>query len=193
MNILVTGGAGYLGSVLCEVLLDKGYKVIAIDSLLYKQKSLFHLCNNPNFDFVFGDDTEQTIEKVSSSNKTTETQSINHTYTKSGNFTASVLIPDDTGKTTDPEQLCQVDVAVGGLLARGPTTVPTIPPQPTIKATPTLQASAPTDSPTRIPTTAPVATDTPIPVPKLPESGAFIPTALAVVGGAAVILLGILL
>lgn len=55
MNILVTGGAGYLGSVLCEILLDKGYKVTAIDSLIYRQKSLFHLCNNPNFDFVFGD------------------------------------------------------------------------------------------------------------------------------------------
>ena len=55
MNVLVTGGAGYLGSVLCEVLLDKGYKVTAVDNLMYRQKSLFHLCNNPNFDFVFGD------------------------------------------------------------------------------------------------------------------------------------------
>lgn len=55
MNILVTGGAGYLGSVLCELLLDKGYKVTAVDNLMYRQKSLFHLCSNPNFDFVFGD------------------------------------------------------------------------------------------------------------------------------------------
>lgn len=55
MNILVTGGAGYLGSVLCELLLDKGYKVTAVDNLMYRQKSLFHLCNNPNFEFVFGD------------------------------------------------------------------------------------------------------------------------------------------
>lgn len=55
MNILVTGGAGYLGSVLCEFLLDKGYNVTAVDNLMYRQKSLFHLCNNPNFEFVFGD------------------------------------------------------------------------------------------------------------------------------------------
>lgn len=55
MNILVTGGAGYLGSVICEHLLDKGYKVTAVDNLMYRQKSLFHLCSNPNFDFVFGD------------------------------------------------------------------------------------------------------------------------------------------
>ncbi len=55
MNILVTGGAGYLGSIVCELLLDKGYQVTAIDNLMYRQRSLFHLCNNPNFNFVFGD------------------------------------------------------------------------------------------------------------------------------------------
>lgn len=55
MKILVTGGAGYLGSVLCEHLLDAGYQVTVVDNLLYKQKTLFHLCNNPNFEFVFGD------------------------------------------------------------------------------------------------------------------------------------------
>lgn len=55
LKVLVTGGAGYLGSILCEHLLDKGYKVVVIDNLMYRQKSLFHLCNNPNFEFVFGD------------------------------------------------------------------------------------------------------------------------------------------
>src|SRR3989344_2522630 len=60
-NILVTGGAGYLGSVLCEVLLDKGYKVTVVDNLMYRQKSLFHLCNNPNFDFVFGDVRDKSL------------------------------------------------------------------------------------------------------------------------------------
>lgn len=54
-KILVTGGAGYLGSVLCEHLLDAGYQVIALDNLLYKQRTLFHLCQNSNFEFVFGD------------------------------------------------------------------------------------------------------------------------------------------
>lgn len=55
MKILVTGGAGYLGSVLCEYLLDEGYEVTVVDNLLYRQKTLFHLCNNPKFEFVFGD------------------------------------------------------------------------------------------------------------------------------------------
>lgn len=54
-KILVTGGAGYLGSVLCGILLDAGYQVTALDNLLYRQYSLFHLCANPNFKFVFGD------------------------------------------------------------------------------------------------------------------------------------------
>lgn len=55
MKILVTGGAGYLGSVLCEHLLNHGYQVIAVDNLMYGQRSLFHLCANPHFQFAFGD------------------------------------------------------------------------------------------------------------------------------------------
>jgi len=54
-KVLVTGGAGYLGSVLCEHLLDTGYQVTVLDSLMYGQHSLFHLCANPAFCFVKGD------------------------------------------------------------------------------------------------------------------------------------------
>ncbi len=54
-HVFVPGGAGYLGSILCEHLLDKGYRVTVLDNLLYRNRSLFHLCNDPNFDFVFGD------------------------------------------------------------------------------------------------------------------------------------------
>ena len=55
MEVLVTGGAGYLGSVLCERLLDAGYGVTVVDNLTYQQGSLFHLCADPRFQFVCGD------------------------------------------------------------------------------------------------------------------------------------------
>ncbi len=55
MRILITGGAGYLGSILCERLLENSYDVTVLDNLIYSQHSLFHLCANPRFDFVFGD------------------------------------------------------------------------------------------------------------------------------------------
>jgi nucleoside-diphosphate-sugar epimerase len=54
-RVLVTGGAGYLGSVLSEHLLDAGYQVTVVDKLIYGQHSLFQFCSNPSFEFVFGD------------------------------------------------------------------------------------------------------------------------------------------
>jgi nucleoside-diphosphate-sugar epimerase len=54
-RVLVTGGAGYLGSILCEHLLAAGHRVTVLDNLMYGQVSLFHLCAHPAFDFVVGD------------------------------------------------------------------------------------------------------------------------------------------
>lgn len=64
-RILVTGGAGYLGSVLCEHLLDAGYHVTVLDSLIYQQKSLLSFCADPHFDFFCGDARdEETMRRL---------------------------------------------------------------------------------------------------------------------------------
>ncbi len=54
-NILVTGGAGYIGSILVPVLLNKSYEVTVLDNLLFNQHSLLDCCGNSDFDFVKGD------------------------------------------------------------------------------------------------------------------------------------------
>ena len=54
-NILVTGGAGYLGSTMVPDLLHAGHKVTVLDNFMFKQTSLNHVCNNPNFSVVKGD------------------------------------------------------------------------------------------------------------------------------------------
>ncbi len=54
-NVLITGGAGYIGSTLAEHLLDNGFKVTVLDNLSYKQLSLLHLFKRRNFTFVKGD------------------------------------------------------------------------------------------------------------------------------------------
>jgi nucleoside-diphosphate-sugar epimerase len=55
MKILITGGAGYLGSVLCEHMLTAGHHVTVVDNLMFGQTTLFHLCANPGFNFIRGD------------------------------------------------------------------------------------------------------------------------------------------
>ena len=60
-RVLVTGAAGYLGSILCEHLLDRGYDVHGIDNMMYGVSSLFHLCANPRFTFERGDARDQTL------------------------------------------------------------------------------------------------------------------------------------
>lgn len=54
-KILVTGGGGYVGSVLCEQLLEKGYHVICMDRFFFGLDSIKHLITNPNFSYVKDD------------------------------------------------------------------------------------------------------------------------------------------
>ena len=59
-NVLITGGAGYLGSVLVDYLLGNGYSVTVLDNLMYKQTSLLHYCDVGDFNFIKGDVTDKT-------------------------------------------------------------------------------------------------------------------------------------
>jgi nucleoside-diphosphate-sugar epimerase len=60
MKVLITGGAGYLGSVITETLLDNGYHVTCLDKLLFNQTSLLQHTSNPNFKFIYGDVRNET-------------------------------------------------------------------------------------------------------------------------------------
>jgi len=54
-KVLITGGAGYLGSTMVPILLKQGFKVTVLDSLIFNQTSLLDCCADKNFEFVQGD------------------------------------------------------------------------------------------------------------------------------------------
>jgi nucleoside-diphosphate-sugar epimerase len=55
MKILITGGAGYLGSVITDRMLEEGHEVVVLDKLLFNQTSLLQYTSNPKFTFIYGD------------------------------------------------------------------------------------------------------------------------------------------
>ncbi len=55
LRILVTGGAGYLGSILVPTLLQRDHDVTVLDNFMYDQTSLLECCTHPNFNIIKGD------------------------------------------------------------------------------------------------------------------------------------------
>src|SRR5437763_11663563 len=60
MKVLVTGGAGYIGSVLVRQLLQKNYSVRVLDSLKFGGEALYDVMLHPNFEFMKGDVRNET-------------------------------------------------------------------------------------------------------------------------------------
>ena len=64
-KILITGAAGYIGSVLVRQLLERNYKIRGLDVLSFGGESLISVFNHPNFEFIRGDIRHKlTIEKA---------------------------------------------------------------------------------------------------------------------------------
>jgi nucleoside-diphosphate-sugar epimerase len=63
-KILVTGGAGYLGSTMVPDLLAEGHKVTVLDNFMFKQASLNHCCYHSEFSIVKGDIREESTMKL---------------------------------------------------------------------------------------------------------------------------------
>ena len=63
MRILITGGAGYIGSVLTPMLLQAGHEVTVVDNFLFGQSTLLDCCHNPGFQVVRGDCRDEALMK----------------------------------------------------------------------------------------------------------------------------------
>lgn len=61
MKILVTGGAGYIGSILVPELLNKNHNVVVIDNFMYNQTSLLDCCNDQRLTIIRGDARDKNL------------------------------------------------------------------------------------------------------------------------------------
>jgi nucleoside-diphosphate-sugar epimerase len=64
-KILITGGAGYLGSVMTPLFLHAGHSVTVLDNFMWRQSSLAAVCHHPRFNVINGDArTESTVKPL---------------------------------------------------------------------------------------------------------------------------------
>ncbi|WP_334103085.1 NAD(P)-dependent oxidoreductase [Mesotoga prima] len=107
MKILVTGAAGYIGSVLCGMLLEEGHTVIGVDKLMYGGKSLLGIINHPRFSLINSDiyDTEKYAQYIDS-----ETNIVNLAAVVGE--PASKKLPEETTRTNVDAAKKLIDLAI---------------------------------------------------------------------------------
>lgn len=108
MKVAITGGAGYLGSVLTEKLLDKGYEVCVLDNFLYGKESLEDLLNNPNLTIIDGDirDLRNVVKSLNGSNAIIHLASI--VGDQAGDLEAKTTTEINYLATKNIAELCQM-------------------------------------------------------------------------------------
>jgi nucleoside-diphosphate-sugar epimerase len=62
-HILITGAAGYIGSILVPELLERGHRVTALDNFMYRQNSLAHVCHHERLNLLRGDIRSESVMK----------------------------------------------------------------------------------------------------------------------------------
>lgn len=118
MKVIVTGGAGFLGSYLCDKLIERGDQVLAIDNLLTGDlKNLEHLKDNPNFQFI-----EHDVSKAFPENVNSQLSNVNCIYhlaspasPNKNNPKSYIALPFETMQvnTTGTWKLCEIAVKLG--------------------------------------------------------------------------------
>lgn len=115
---MVTGGAGFLGSYLCDKLIERGDQVLAIDNLLTGDlKNLEHLKDNPNFQFI-----EHDVSKAFPENVNSQLSNVNCIYhlaspasPNKNNPKSYIALPFETMQvnTTGTWKLCEIAAKLG--------------------------------------------------------------------------------
>jgi len=68
LNILLTGGGGYIGSILTPMLLNAGHNVLVIDNFMYNQSALLDCCADAKLEIIRGDARDETLMRKCLSN-----------------------------------------------------------------------------------------------------------------------------